>query len=264
MARFSGIAVLIGLLVLDVRAAAQETSWIVVIAAAGRDDTSRAAAAAESEANRLRDRGETVLGDADVAARLRERLSVPFEPASDQTRNRFIAAVEPALLDVAGGDRRSTLDRVDPLLREAEASSAALARDDETARAISNLCMLGVRASLDSRLAQDAAERARGCVKLVPDIAPESLTYQGEMPMHPEPVRALVDAARARLATEGTEVRVEATGDARSCTLRVSGRPLTTSLPATVRLFRGTHALQVECDRTTADLYFQATGCAPL
>lgn len=106
-------------------AAAQEGGWVVIVATVAGDDRAEALATATTETGRLRARGHEVFDEREVTQRLRERLSLPFQPASAEVRDRFIAAVEPALIDVARGARQESLHRIDPRFVESQAGAEA-------------------------------------------------------------------------------------------------------------------------------------------
>src|SRR5688500_3202455 len=158
-------------------AEAQESLWMVVVTSVEGEDSSAAERAGDVAAAHLRSRGQTVLAGRSLETRLAETLSTPFTPANPDLARRITSAADAALLLIAGGDRTQARALLEGPLSEAEQAIVALGREQATAIAVANACLLRVRAALDLGARDEAERLAIECDRLVPAIELDSLTY---------------------------------------------------------------------------------------
>jgi hypothetical protein len=170
-----------------------------------------------------------------MARRIRRRVRKPaaLDPAIEGNLEREAREMLEA---VAFGRDDETTARSRAIVRRETPRLAATNRSDRAARALGDICLFSVRASLHLGDTANAQHRARQCLGLVPDLSASPET-------HPEDVRALLPAARAARLGRLEVIAVPARP---SCELRIQGRPAG-KLPARLELVPGAYAVQVDC-----------------
>lgn len=229
---------------------AQDTTWVV--AQIGADGASSAA----SVAGLLRARGIHVATQDSIRARLENAGVVELEPLPPEIGQVLARTAEAALERVAAGEDDEVVAMATGVLGEASRHIARLGREEQTAIDVANLCLYVVRAHLHAGRGDDARTQARECIRLVPDLEPESR-------LHPPDVRALVAREAQRLESDGSHVLVaQLTSEARAnCRLRLNGRDMGSeirrALPA------GRYFVEAVCGSSAADFVHIAEMRSP-
>jgi len=169
------------------------------------------------------------------AALARLAGTLPADPPRE-LYTRLARTTERVLEHVAFGRNGRAITEGGPVLTEVERYLPVLGQDARASRDVANLCLFLVRAQLEGG---GAGERARACLRLVPDLDPDE-------DLHPEPVRVLLQEVRALVDEDAAILAVEADAAA-GCAVLVQGRdlgapPVRRALPA------GEVTVQIRCD----------------
>ncbi len=203
----------------------------------------RANAIAQHVSAALEAAGDVLVGPEHASAVLDSEMGRPFVDAPTEFAAHLTEVSQRVLDDVAFGRNQRAMDAGEPLLAEIDVHAAALSRA-EGPSTIGNLCLFLVRAELQAHHADRARERARTCLRLVPDLAVDES-------LHPRSVRELLARVRQEIAAGGASssslsVQASAT-DPEGCAIRINGRVMGRTRGATVALPLGRYAVQVEC-----------------
>lgn len=225
-------------------ASAQDT-WLILPVGIGEEPAQVADHARVTGAALETTVGATVLQDDLLRHRLENAVSLPYAQAPADELASQLAQAEPELLTaVSRGRDGDVIARVAELLEQA-GGSLSLQRDDDASTNLARVCAYSVRAYLNTTGEQDARQRARECIGLVPGFT------LGER--HPPNVRELYDdelrAVTGSLAVTGSR------DDPPGCTVRVHGRTVGQTPSVRLRLPPGDYRVQVECSQRPGRLH---------
>lgn len=235
--RLLALTLLTWSLLLSLATAQNDDRWLVVPSSSGAD-----AAWVEPTTRSLRaalvNAGVDAWSPQQAAAAFEEEVSAPSAALSKRKLGRWMSLSNGAVDDLAEGDNRKALQKLDAAQAISREAIEELNREPERARRVFDTCLYMVRAVLATESESRARAIARECRQLVPRAEPSPY-------MHPPAVTDLLDQIDALQAKQTGELRVESTPS--GCAARVNG-VLLGETPTTIGgLFPGDYRVQVEC-----------------
>ncbi len=236
--RLLALTVLCSVLPLSSVAAQQGSQWVIVPSGSAADP-----AQLHDAANRLQrslvNSGARVLSPAEAAKRFEVEASSPPTVLSDADLKRWTSLSDRAIDDLAEGDNKSALKKLNAAQAISRESIEELNRDPERTRRVFDTCLYKVRAVLATESESRARSVARECRRLVPRAEPSPY-------MHPPAVTKLLGEIDALQAKQSGELRVKSipTG----CAARLNGVLLGETPVSIGDVFPGQYRVQVECD----------------
>jgi len=144
-----------------------------------------------------------------------------------------------AVLQLAGGEYREALPRLEESQAFARSSVETLNRDPTRAQAAMDTCLFLVRALAGTGEDRRAARQAEECVVLSPGMEPSTF-------MHPPNVMDLYERAKDSVRSGRSALLVES--EPPGCALYLNGEPAGETPTQLTGLFPGRYRVQVECD----------------
>lgn len=220
-------------------AAAQTNSrWLIVPATSSQDakwvepTVSRASSA-------LIEAGATVQASNAAAARFESEASAPPAALSKRDLERWVSLSTGAVDDLAEGDNKKALQKLNAAQDISRAAIEELNRDPARATRVFDTCLYQVRAVLATESKSSARSAARECRQLVPRAEPTPR-------MHPPAVTDLLREMDALQARQTGALRVESTPS--GCPARLNGVLLGETPVSIGEFFPGRYRVQVECN----------------
>lgn len=233
-------------------AEAQADERWLIIASGSEADVESVGPALEPVREALVDQGARVLSPEEATASFEANESAPPATLSDRELARWETLSARAVDDLAEGNYRDALRKLEVTQQTARDATEALNRDPNRARAVFDSCLYLVRATLATESESKARGVARECRELVPRAEPSPY-------MHPPDVTNLIKRVDALQAKQTGELRVESAPS--GCTARLNGVVLGETPTSIDHLFPGRYRVQVECDDDEAGrVHFVTVG----
>ncbi len=174
---------------------------------------------------------------------VQERLGLaPPQSAPEGLTLELGRAAEEILELVARGESQAVIERGEAILSRVRSHLAAVGRDAQAAADLANVCLHLVRAELQRGQEDAAADRARLCWYLVPDLPADER-------VHPPNVRQIAASVRSDLDAGSTVLAVRALpGEEASCGILLNGRPVGETPEVRRAVVPGRYSVQTECD----------------
>ncbi len=239
--RILALTLLTWSLLVSLATAQNEDRWLVVPSSSGAD-TAWVEPAISSAHAALVNAGVDVWSSKQAAAAFEEEVSAPAATLGKRKLGRWMSLSNGAVDDLAEGDNRKALEKLDAAQAISREAIEELNREPERARRVFDTCLYMVRAVLATESESRARAIARECRQLVPRAEPSPY-------MHPPAVTDLLGQIDALQARQTGELRVESTPS--GCAARVNGVLLGETPTAIGGLFPGDYRVQVECGPET-------------
>ena len=174
-----------------------------------------------------------------AAAKFEELVSSPPVVLSKRERQRWRATSDGAVEDLAEGNHKQALTKLNAAQSLSRKAIEDLNRDPEQARRVFDTCLYVVRAVLATESESRARSVARECRQLVPRAEPSPY-------MHPPAVTGLLGQIDASQARQTGALRLESSPS--GCSARLNGVLLGETPVSIGKLFPGQYRVQIECD----------------
>lgn len=225
-------------LTIPVASAQKDGRWLLVPSRSAADaDWVEPAVAATRAA--LVNQGADVWAPKQAAAEFEQEVSAPAATLSSRKLQRWMSLSAGAVDDLAEGDNRKALDKLETAQAISREAIEELSRDPAQASRVFDTCLYMVRAVLATESNSRARAIARECRQLVPRAEPSPY-------MHPPAVTELLTQIDAVQAEQTGELRVESAPS--GCAARVNGVLLGETPTSIGDLFPGDYRVQVECE----------------
>ena len=165
--------------------------------------------------------------------------SAPPVALSERERERWMSLSVGAVDDLAEGDSKKALQKLNAAQDLSREAIEGLNRDPEQARRVFDTCLYVVRAVLATESESRARAVARECRQLVPRAEPSPY-------MHPPAVTDILARIDALQNRQSGALRLESTPS--GCAARLNGVLLGETPVSIGKLFPGQYRVQVECD----------------
>lgn len=235
--RLLALTLLTWSMLVSLATAQDDDRWLIVPSSSGADTAWVEPAIGRAHAA-LVNAGVDVWSPQQAAAAFEEEVSAPSATLGKRKLGRWMSLSNGAVDDLAEGDNRKALEKLDAAQAISREAIEELNREPERARRVFDTCLYMVRAVLATESESRARAIARECRQLVPRA--EASPY-----MHPPAVTNLLDQIDALQAKQTGELRVESTPS--GCAARVNGVLLGETPTAIGGLFAGDYRVQVEC-----------------
>jgi hypothetical protein len=233
-------------------AAAQTNSSWLIVPSSSIPDSDWMEPAARAVRTALVDQGAEVWSLERAAATFEAEASAPPAMLSEPERERWMLLSAGAVDDLAEGNNKKALEKLNAAQDLSRAAIEELNRDPERARRVFDTCLYVVRAVLATESESRARAAARECRQLVPRAEPSPY-------MHPPAVTDLLARIDALQNRQTGALRLESTPS--GCAARLNGVLLGETPVSIGNLFPGQYRVQVECDpRERGRVHFVTVG----
>lgn len=219
-------------------AAQTDSGWLIIPSSSSTDADWMAPVVARARVA-LVDQGAEVWSVDRAAAKFEKEASAPPAALSERERERWMSLSVGAVDDLAEGDYKKALEKLNPAQDLSRAAIEELNRDPEQARRVFDTCLYVVRAVLATESESRARAVARECRQLVPRAEPSPY-------MHPPAVTELLSRIDALQNRQTGALRLES--EPSGCAARLNGVLLGETPVSIGKLFPGQYRVQVECD----------------
>lgn len=232
------ISLLLALSMAQIPSAFADTlSWVVVPVTTGAMPAVMEDLIADLR-QELERQGRRTWSQRSATAQFERRGSRAAERLSREELERWTDDSLAGIRSLSVGDHASALKHLARAERLSRSAREELNREPGRAQRVLDTCLYMVRALLETDDATSAAERAAGCLQLVPRRVPAGL-------MHPPEVMDLYELARASSEAHGGTLRVESRSS--QCAVRINGILFGRTPLLAEGLPSGEYGIQVEC-----------------
>ncbi|MFW2388923.1 MAG: hypothetical protein ACN4G0_11335, partial [Polyangiales bacterium] len=165
--RLLALTLLIWTLLVSLATAQNDDRWLVVPSSSGAD-ADWVEPATRSVRAALVDAGVDIWSPKQAAAAFEKRVSAPSATLGKRKLGRWMALSNGAVDDLAEGDHRKALEKLDAAQDISREAIEELNRNPERARRVFDTCLYTVRAVLATESESRARAVARECRQLVP------------------------------------------------------------------------------------------------
>lgn len=225
-------------LLIGVATAQTNSRWLIVPSSSKTSADWMESAAARARGS-LVQQSQDVWALPEAAAKFEELVSAPPVVLSERERQRWLALSNGAVEDLAEGNHKRALTKLQAAQDLSRKAIEDLNRDPEQARRVFDTCLYVVRAVLATESESRARTVARECRRLVPRAEPSPY-------MHPPAVTGLLDQIDASQARQTGMLRLESSPS--GCSARLNGVLLGETPVSIGKLFPGQYRVQIECN----------------